>query len=497
MMKQQQIVTGLLAAACCAGAGTQEHKNVLFIAVDDLRPELGCYGTENVFSPRMDALAKEGMVFERNYVQMAVCIPSRACAFTSTRPERTHQVYGDMRWQNAEGARPIGRTFSDAGYETLSLGKLWHTERKEPHGDAFDVEWKAWGKKYADPENQRKMDEQWKRYQAGQATGKPYKEDLNLLPAITEAADVDDEGYNDGMLARRAVKELQRMAQGDKPFLMMIGFEKPHLPFNAPEKYWDLYSEADMPLAPNPDYPQGMPEIAFNGNPNFYSYSYGDYEPLPPGMSRMPERTARHLVHGYRACVSYVDTQIGRVLDELDRLGLADSTIVVLWGDHGWHLGDNGMWSKHTNYEVAAHSPLIIRAPGWTTPGTRSEALVETIDLFPTLLDYCGLSPLTLADGRSLKPEMTESSATGKDAVFHCFNRWGEEVIGFAVRTDRYRLVSWRKGWSLSSDEVATELYDYEADPHETVNQATNPEYADVVQKLQTMLKEKHREYLQ
>ncbi len=233
-------------------------------------------------------------------------------------------------------------------------------------------------------------------------------------PPIAEGFDVPDNAYADGMLGDRAVEELRRLAESDKPFLLAVGFYKPHLPFCAPKKYWDEYQRGEIDIAPNPELPADMPPIAFNRHPNMFNYSYGEFKPLVMG-ERMNDGTARYVRHAYRACVSYSDAQVGRVLATLDELGLRENTIVVLWGDHGWHLGDSGMWSKHSNFEAAAHAPLIVRAPGQKARGVKTAALVETVDIFPTLLDLCGLDPLPVTDGKSFAPLLDNPQEPWKD----------------------------------------------------------------------------------
>lgn len=480
----------LLVAAIAAGCASETSRpNVLFLSIDDLRPELGSYGLSHLKTPEIDKLASEGLLFERHYVQFAVCIPSRVALLTSLSSERTHQVYGKIQWQGITGATAMGNRFGQAGYETVSLGKIWHVPSGSSSGDAFDVTWKPNASNWVDP---AAMDLLLK----VRATKDPDKRARLPKPPITECLDVEDSAYADGLLAERAIEELRRLAGSDRPFLLAVGFYKPHLPFCAPKKYWDLYDPAQIDLAPNPDLPEAMPEVAFNRHPNMFNYDYGDYPKLVMG-ERMPDETARHLRHAYRACVSFIDAQVGRLLDELDHLGLRDNTIVMFWGDHGWHLGDSGMWSKHSNFEAAAHSPLMVSAPGQKARGVKTRALVETIDIFPTLLDLCGIAPLQVSDGRSFAPLLDDPTLEWKDAAFHVFNRRrsvdGENrtIIGHAMRTARYRYVAWRLGWDLDGKLVAEELYDYEADPHETRNFAGDPEYAEIREKLAGQMREK------
>ncbi len=477
------------AAMAMTVEGGTARPNVVFVAIDDLRNELGCYGVSDMHTPHIDRLAENGTLFENHYVQFAVCIPSRVAMLTSLRPERTHQIYGPSVWQNTPSAMPLGKTFTAAGYATVSLGKIWHVVGGND-GDAFDVRWRPSTGGYADPENTRIARELKKFVQSSQTvkwrSGAPY----SMKPPITEAGDVPDNTYWDGMVADKAVSELRRLSQDQKPFLLAVGFSKPHLPFVAPQRYWDLYNEEDMPLASNPDWPKDMPKVAFNRHINMFDYSYGSHKPFIKGK-RMPDKTARHLIRAYRAATSYVDAQVGKVLAELDRLGLADNTVVVLWGDHGWHLGDNGMWSKHSNFEAATHSPLIIRAPGREHKGTRCRAMVETVDIFPTMLDLCGLPPLPVADGKSLVPLLIEPQRDWDEASFHVYNRGRQGnglVVGHGVRTVRYRLVSWNRGWAMTGRQVGIELYDYHVDPDETQNLAENPDYTEVRERLMTLL---------
>ncbi len=455
-----------------------DKPNVLFIAVDDLRPEIASYGAPAI-TPNMDRLASEGIQFNHHYVQYAVCIPSRVALLTSLRSERTGQNYGPSMWEKIEGAQSWGNTFKAAGYHTLALGKIWHYHTiAEPRTDQFDVIW-APSKKftYAHPESQKGVME----FSRKRAEGiRP--EDLRDLRPITEMADVPDTGYVDGKIAERAVKELKRVAKEEQPFMMAVGFVKPHLPFCAPKKYWDLYKEEDMELAKNPNLPTNMPEIAFNRHPNFFSYDYGDYPELIMG-EQIDDRTARHLLHAYRAATSYVDAQIGKVLDQLKRLGLEKNTIVVLWSDHGFHLGDSGQWSKHSNFEIAARSPMMIKVPWLSEYKGENDSLVESVDILPTLLELCGAPPLKVQDGTSLVPILKGKKSSVKDAAYHIFRRGrtidGErvEIYGHAVRTQRYRYVSWRIGLGMTGEEVAAELYDYEEDPYETRNVVENPKY--------------------
>jgi iduronate 2-sulfatase len=286
--------------------------------------------------------------------------------------------------------------------------------------------------------------------------------------AAYESADVPDNAYPDGRIAEEAVRRLRAAkANPSTPFFLAVGFLKPHLPFCAPKKYWDLYRRESFQVPALRTPPLGAPKYAPTGWGEMRQYS--DI----PTTGPLDDEKARTLIHGYHAAVSYMDAQLGRVFDELDRLGLASNTIIVLWGDHGWHLGDHGLWCKHTNYEQATRIPLIIAAPGVARPGTRTRALAETVDIYPTLSELAGLpapnNPQPL-EGRSLVPVLKKPSRTSKEAVFHVYprNRPGDgAILGRAVRTDRYRLVEWKKP-GAPADTAEFELYDYRKDPLET-----------------------------
>jgi len=296
---------------------------------------------------------------------------------------------------------------------------------------------------------------------------------------------VPDNTYPDGQIADEAVRRLRAAHERPEPFFLAVGFLKPHLPFCAPKKYWDLYQRDSFQVPELRKPPEGAPPYAPTSWGEVRNYS--DI----PDVGPLDDEKARALIHGYHAAVSFVDAQLGRVIDELDRLQLSTNTIVVLWGDHGWHLGDHGMWSKHTNYEEATHIPLLIVAPGIAKPGTRSRALVETVDIYPTLCELAALpephNPQPL-EGKSLVHLLKEPGAKNKDGVFHVFprnRRRDGAILGRAVRTERYRLVEWKKPGAASST-ADFELYDYQSDPLETKNLA--PAEPNIVKKLEAIL---------
>ena len=351
--------------------------NVLFIAVDDLRPRLGCYGQKHILSPNIDRLAGEGLVFERTYCQQAICMASRASLLSGYRPDKGG-IYGcGPLYEHVPDALSLNKHFMANGYETITIGKIYHHRSDENQGwsrEAFHPEGKWVGRGYLTPEAVACVEKYNREHPSAKRQG--------LGPAF-ECADVADGEYSDGMAAEHAIRELNRLK--DTRFFLAVGFKKPHLPFSAPKRYWDLYDENDIDLADNPFAPKEMPAKA--------GTSWGELRGYigMPKKGPVPDDLARKLIHGYYACVSYTDALIGRVLDELDRLGLRENTIVVLWGDHGWKLGEHGMWCKHTNFELDTHVPLLISAPGMKARGGRTRALTEFVDIYPTLCDLAGV----------------------------------------------------------------------------------------------------------
>lgn len=365
----------------------------------------------------------------------------------------------------APDAVTVSQTFIKNDYHAAGLGKIYHTG----HGNKDDVHsWSvpSWRPKAAQYLNQRSLG-MMKKDRQGRLRG----------PA-TESADVPDDAYRDGMIADQAIRRLEAYReQPDQPFFLAVGFLKPHLPFVAPKKYWDLYDKKDLPMPEFEQAPQGAPEYAKTSSGELWSYS------------DMPERgpvdaeTTRHLIHGYYAATSYVDAQIGRVIEALDRLELGDNTIIALWGDHGWHLGDHGMWCKHTNYEQAARIPVIVCAPDGAR-GAATMALIETVDLYPTLCDLAGLQSPAGLDGQSFASVVRDPKASAREFVSHVYPRGGR--LGRAIRDQRYRFVQWKR-YGAADGQAEMELYDYQQDPLETRNVAA--ESPEVVAAMQERLK--------
>ena len=463
------------ASADVATAGVVEvanRPNVLLICVDDLKPLLGCYGDAKVKTPSLDRLAQRGVLFERAYCNQAVCAPSRNTLMTGLRPT-TLGIY-DLPThfrKAAPDAVTVSQYFIQQGYRAEALGKIYHTG----HGNHDDARswtvshWSPKGGGFALPENQP----------PSRGAGS-----RNTRGAPVECADVPDSVYADGMIAEEAIRRLEAaQSRSNQPFFLAVGFLKPHLPFTAPKQYWDLYDRASFELPRLRVPPVGAPEFA----PTTWGElrQYADIPPVGP----LTDAQALELIHGYHATVSFVDAQIGRVLMALDRLGFDRNTIVVLWGDHGFHLGDHGMWCKHTNYEQASRIPVLVRAPGVTRAGGRSRALIETADIYPTLCDLAGLPVHAGLDGASFVGALKNpDTARTKEAVFHVYPRSTSELgwlLGRAVRTERYRLVEWRKP-GAGADGALLELYDYAEDPDEARNLATGQ--PEVVQRLRALL---------
>ena len=448
-----------------------ERPNVLFVVVDDLRLQLGCYRQSWVLSPNIDALAADGLLFERAYCQQATCAPSRSSVLSGCRPDTTRIYNLKVPLRTAmPDVLTLPQHFRNHGYETVSIGKVYHHAEDDPQGWSVPP-WRAqgtWkGRGYL-------TDEAWEAilFRDEQEPDSPRK---GIGPAY-ECADVPDDAYADGGNAARAIEELRRLA--GRPFFMALGLHKPHLPFNAPKRYWDLYAPEALPLAPNPFAPEGVTEYSLTNFGELRGYVG------MPKTGPVQDDLARTLLQGYCACVSYVDAQLGRVLTEMDRLKLRDNTVIVLWGDHGWKLGEHGSWSKHTNFEIDTNAPMILAAPATRGRGIRTAALAEFVDMYPTLCELCGVPTPEHLEGLRAVPLLADPGRPWKRAAFSQFPRGS--VMGYTMRTERYRYTEWQD--RRSGEVLAHELYDHEADDQENTNAADKPDNADLIRRLARQL---------
>ena len=475
----------LVHGAKTAGA-TPKRPNILFIAVDDLRPELGCYGASTIKSPNIDRIADAGIVFNRAYCQQGVCGPSRASVMTGARPDTTKVWDLQTHFRRAlPDVVTLGQHFKQHGYFVQGLGKIYHGRLDD--APTWSLPWQSPdASTYALPDNMDPDRRQSGAHPRGETPAikrKKGKTGFNSRGPAFESADVPDETFADGKIAELAVGALRNLSKSDAPFFLAVGFMKPHLPFVAPKKYWDLYDPAAIKLAPNKFRPVDAPKYAVTPGAELRNYSG-----IPRGP--VPDDLARQLMHGYYASISYSDAQIGKLLEELDRLGLTKNTIVILWGDHGWKLGEHAAWCKHTNTEDDTRAPLLLSVPGMKNSGTRTDALVEFVDIYPTLSELAGLPLPSHLEGTSFMPLLNDPQLPWKSAAFSQYPRssGGRNMMGYSMRTKDHRLTLWvdRKNHLKVA---ATELYDHRVDPQENQNVAAMPENAHLVRELTRQLR--------
>lgn len=526
-MKQQILILGYLSIACSGLAA--DKPNVLFIAIDDLRPELGCYGSEIAVTPNLDRLAEGGFLFERAYCQEAICSPSRASLMTGARPDTIKIVenYTYFRDLNPDIVT-LPQHFRSQGYQTAYVGKVYHGRftdnelswSRKPAFKRVKVKRPSFPGGYALPENQAifKQNKQAMIAKYGEAA----KYGLGMGPAF-ECADVPDQAYIDGYNTDLAIATMQDMVEkGGKPFFLGYGFKNPHLNWLSPKRYWDLYDPAKIPLSTQLDGPENGAAMGLHA-----SFELRVRHGIPKAGPIGP-KLARALKHAYLASVSYVDAQIGRMLAALEKAGMRDKTTIIVWGDHGWHLGDMGIWGKATNYEIATRVPLILWTPDMPkrTRGKSTDALVELVDMYPTLCDLAGLDKPAHLEGHSFAPLLDNPAQAWKQAAFSQFpnpalREWAanplspgmretyfgpliqeveariiaqqkedwdrdlfeNHLMGYTMRTDRYRLVLWKDYRHPEAKPIFVELYDHQGDPAETVNIAEKE--PQLVQQLQ------------
>lgn len=461
-------VLTLILALISIATAADRPPNVLLIVADDLRYDLSAFGPTEAITPNLDKLAARSRVFGRAYCQQALCNPSRASMMTGLRPDSTGVT--DLRVhfrENLPAVTTLPQQFKNHGYEALGLGKIYHNYHLSIEGDPAS---------WSQPQRFH-----WGNHRMDQPKAAGYQDvPFNLLPA-TQCVDVPDNAYLDGRIADAAVEALGKLK--DKPFFLAVGFWKPHMPYNAPKRYWDLYDRSKLAPPGHPGRPQGAPDIAIHDSPEPRGY-HGI-----PAKGPLTATTLMELRHGYLAGVSYLDANVGKVLDELDRLGLAKDTIVVFWSDNGYHLGENEMVGKLTNFENTTRVPMMIATPDLTQAGTRSAALVEMVDLYPTLLALCKLPPPPhTLEGVSLQPLLDNPAAAVKTAAIsqHPDDLDRPRHMGYSVRTAMFRYTEWR---SLASGAVTDrELYQYDGSLTETRNLAADPPQATLVSQLAAQL---------
>lgn len=497
------VALGLCSCAQKETDAPESRPNILFIPIDDLRPELGCYGNEHIITPNIDALAQQGVVFTRAYCQQAVCNPSRASLLTGLRPDsiQVWDLYTGFR-ENVPDVVTLPQFFKQHGYTTIGYGKTFHNDipdtlswTEKIYIDGFPFDPDAF---YVNEENTKIQQEKIEKLKAaGKSTIDPLGH-WYVKAKATEIGTGDDDSYFDGAQTTLAIEKMQELAQSDKPFFLSVGYYRPHLPFNAPKKYWDMYDRDSIPLAENQFSPIGSPAYANHGYQELKNYIDSHDLPLPNEEPWDIERQ-KELKHGYYASVSYVDAQVGRLLAELKRLGLDKNTIVVLWGDHGWKLGEHNGWCKMTNYEIDTHVPMIVSGAGVSAKGQQSSALTEFVDIYPTLCEMTGFEVPEYLQGSSFVPLLENPNAGWKTAAFSQFllGRFGpattrqHERMGYTIRTKRYRYVewySWNKQEKQKGELLDRELFDHNIDPQENKNLAALPEYENTVELLSEQL---------
>jgi arylsulfatase A-like enzyme len=475
---RRRLITCLAIALCslviAPSARSQPKPNILFIPIDDLKPIAGCYGGPAI-TPNLDKLASRGILFNRAYCQQALCSPSRSSLMTGRRPDATKVFDLETHFRKAlPDVVTLSQHFKNNGYVAAAVGKIYHPGFDDEPSWSIPNKYKL-GPTFGDP---NLMEELKKERQARIAKG---EKDPPLRGPSVEIADVPDEGLPDGKIANIAIELLRK--NKDKSFFIAAGFLKPHLPFAAPRKYWDLYPPDSIKLPDNRTAPKDAPKQATHNSAELRQYT-----DIPKKQEPISDEKQKELIRGYLAATSYMDAQLGRVLNELDALGLRDRTIIVLWGDHGWHLGDHGLFCKHTNFEEATRSPLIISLPDPKNAGTKIDALVEFVDVYPTLCDLAALPQPEYLEGTSLIPLIENPQRQWKSAAFSQYPRGGEKnpLMGYSMRTDRYRYTEWQ---NKTGKAIAAELYDHHTDPNEMTNLGNVPEQKALVSNLSAQLK--------
>ena len=510
----------------------KKKPNILFIAVDDLRPELGAYGSEIAITPNIDALAGDGLLFENAYCQQAICSPSRASLMTGARPETigVFENYTYFRDENPD-IITLPQHFKNNGYETVYAGKIYHGKftdsalswSRQPAIEKVKYKKPSYPGAYATKENQEIYKKNQAEIRAKYNSVSHYA--LGRGPAY-EMAEVEDHEYIDGYHTELAIATMKDMVENDdKPFFLGVGFRLPHLDWNAPKKYWDLYDREKIPMSEHVNAPEDGAAMGLHA-----SFELRVRHGIPKS-GPIEGELAKTLKHAYLASVSYVDAQIGKMISALEEAGIRDNTIIIMWGDHGWHLGDMGVWGKATNYEIATRVPMLIWTPDMPkgSRGKTTAALVELIDMYPTLTELAELELPDHLEGQSFVPLLGNPNQEWKKAAFSQFpspalrewaanpltaemretyfgplieevegkiikqqgEKWNREffendLMGYSMRTKNYRFVAWKDRKNPVAKPVYVELYDHQTDPNETKNIAD--EHPELVVELTAQL---------
>ena len=501
MKKFSVSLTCLVLISLCSA----KKKNVLFLVSDDMRPQLGAYyGGDfpspihpKMYTPNLDKLAYKSLLLRRAHTHYAVCSPSRTSLLTGRRPDTTH-VYTHSHYFREVGGNftTIPQYFKEHGYQSIGMGKIFHRGWKPSHHDDPI----SWSEPYwhapAEDKHAFWIDYGWQ----------------HSWSAIPDDMIKKHGPLADTQIADKAIQTIKRFAPGStnssKPFFLAVGFHKPHMPFMFPEKYLNFYPEDSIRLPDNPKPPVGMPDVAWCNYMQMEMKGYADlkhYNLSGDINSTMPDKLVKQLRRAYYAATTYTDDMVGRVLQQLKESGLEDDTIVSFWGDHGWQLGEHGEWTKHTNFELSTHSPMMIHVPGVTDAGIHTEALSEFVDLFPTLAEVAGLPPVPLcpdisshirvcSEGVSMVPLMHNPQRPWKTGVFSQFRRNHGDVMGYTLRTKRFRYTEWpafhkspdyRPDWNTL---YGVELYDHSSDPYENHNKAQDLHMRPIAEALKEFL---------
>ncbi len=482
--------------------------NILFIAVDDLKPTMGCYGDSLAITPYMDKLASEGITFMQNYCQQAVCAPSRASLLTGRYPDQL-QVW-DLQTLIREknpGIITLPQYFRLNGYQTAATGKIFDPRSLEgswggPHDapswsihyispgalNTYDPELGPPTYFYAGKQAKYKISKLQKEARAkGINSPEAIREYVKaqFFPAV-ECSDVPFDAYSDGAIVKHGIQLMDSLVKLKAPFFLAVGFHRPHLPFTAPKKYWDQYDRKNFKLAEFQENAQDSPPIAYHNSGELRSGYTGI-----PKEGRLPDSLQLELIHGYFAATSYIDEMIGMLLNHLDELGIKDHTLIVLWGDHGWHLGDHGMWCKHSNFEQATRAPLIMLDPVQLVKGGKHHGPTEFTDVAPTLCELAGIPIPIYFEGLSLKPLFNNPDQPLRTSALSQYPRNGMDYMGYTIRTDRYRYTKWIERKTGKTLDI--ELYDYLVDPLETKSYLHESSYDAITHVLDSILTKRIR----